>query len=335
MSNIAIDDININIKSNNKIISPKSKWKLVSHKVQDVSHWKNNETTTQCYTAKASFRILLDEEKIESRGECINIDQKETLAKYIFNDNISQCCLKISHSKYKFLICFLNIFKCIFSLFILTGFIDVQYSMLIGIIWLFIPLHVFFISNRLILRRMWKKSFLPWIQLYIAMGETLALCSLCNWDIRMWIIGPPVLLSQITIINYDAVYFKPDDKKYVIIYVLASLMWKILLLGGVRLNYFTNLNVQEIVLLQTKPHNVYLNNISLYASKTSSMIIFLCGQLYFRFKHRDKAYAIRTNYTIRSNKEWMKLNRNNRIQKKKSLVENVQTTTKVLELTKF
>jgi hypothetical protein len=65
------------------------------------------------------------------------------------------------------------------------------------------------------------------------------------------------------------------------------------------------------------------------------MIVFLCGQLYFRFKHRDKAYAIRTNYTIRSNKEWMKLNRNNRIQKKKSLVENVQTTTKVLELTKF
>jgi hypothetical protein len=326
---------NINIIIPPQIISPKSKWKIVSHKVQDVSHWKHNETTTQCYTAKASFRILLNNEKIESRGECINIDQRETLIKKISNEKISQICLKISHSKYKFFICILNILKCILSLFILTGYIDTKYSIIIGIIWLFIPIHVFLISNRLILKRMWGKSFLPWIQLYIAMGETLALCSLCNWDIRMWIIGPPLLLSQITIINYDAVYFKPKDKKYVIIYVLSSLMWKILLFGGVRLNFFTNLNVHEIVLLQTKPHNVYLNNISLYASKTSSMIVFLCGQLYFRFKHRDKAYAIRTNYTIRSNKEWMELNRNNRIQKKKSLVENVKTTKKILKSTKI
>ena len=37
--------------------------------------------------------------------------------------------------------------------------------------------------------------------------ETWAFCDLCNWDERILIAAPPMLLNQIMIINSDAVYF--------------------------------------------------------------------------------------------------------------------------------
>ena len=67
------------------------------------------------------------------------------------------------------------------------------------------------------------------------------------------------------------------------------------------------------------------------ASKTMSMMVVLVGQLYFRFKHKDKTYAIRTNYTIKTNKEWNELNRKNRITKKKTLKNDVDKTISFLK----
>ena len=58
----------------------KGLWQTAGHSVQNVSHWKNSESSTRAYTAKASFRILLPGDKIKTRGECINIDQNETIA---------------------------------------------------------------------------------------------------------------------------------------------------------------------------------------------------------------------------------------------------------------
>ena len=60
-------------------MSSKSRWLIASHNVQNISHWKNSESTTTAYTAKASYRIRLDTGKIESRGECINIAQHENI----------------------------------------------------------------------------------------------------------------------------------------------------------------------------------------------------------------------------------------------------------------
>ena len=37
---------------------PKNLWMKASHSVQDISHWKNSESTTRAFTAKASYRIL-------------------------------------------------------------------------------------------------------------------------------------------------------------------------------------------------------------------------------------------------------------------------------------
>jgi hypothetical protein len=83
----------------------------------------------------------------------------------------------------------------------------------------------------------------------------------------------------------------------------------------------------------TIPENqeFYLNNISVYAGKTSSMIVLLMGQIIFRYRHPEQAYALRTHYTVKSNREWNELNRNNRIQKKDSLKYHVEETRDFLD----
>ena len=323
-------EIKINInplkKTRLSMKSPKSRWKTVSHHVQDISHWKNSETTTQCFSGKASFRYLDVSGNLKTRGETININQNETIVELVFGKNVSNNCLKFAHKKTKYLINILNLLVSIIGLCILSDFIPIDYSIYIGLLWLLIPLHVLSISNRLVMKRMWRNSFLPWMQVYISSTETWAFCDLCSWDSRTWIIGPPLILSQLTIINYDAVYFKKENKKLIIMHIITALLWKLCLLLGVRLDYFPNINDRQILLLKTEPNNLYLDNLSLYVSKTMSMMLFLFGQLYFRFKHKDKAYAIRTNYTIKSNKEWMNIQRTIRINKKENLEKNVEST---------
>ena len=61
------------------------------------------------------------------------------------------------------------------------------------------------------------------------------------------------------------------------------------------------------------------------------MITLLIGQIIFRIRHPDQAYSMRTNYTVRSNREWNNLSRNNRIQKKISLVNNVNEIKTILD----
>ena len=331
ISEILLDTREIRTDSTLSLRSPKSKWKLVSHKVQDVSHWKNNELTTQCFTGRASFQVLQPGGKIKSRGECLNINQKNTLARKYFGENFSKSCLKLSHERYKYLISFLNIIKCVLTLLVLNGYFNLNHVYYISILWLFIPIHVLMIANVSILKRVWLKSFLPWMHLYVALIETYSFCSLCNWDLRTLMVGPPMLLSQLSITNYDAVYFRRENKIIITIHIIFALIWKMSILLGMRFNYFENIYVNKIVLLKTGTNNLYLDNLSLYASKTTSMMMFLFGQLVFRCRHPDKAYSIRTNYTIRSNKEWMDLNRKNRIQKKKTLKDNVENTHEVLE----
>jgi hypothetical protein len=313
------------------IRSPSSKWKLASHKVQDVSHWKNNELTTQCFTGRASFHKLMPDGTIKSRGECLNINQNDTLAKSCCGEKCSNVCLKISHGKYKYFITTLNIAKCILTLLVLTGYFSSMHAYYISILWMFIPLHVFLTANTSILKRVWCKAFLPWMHLYISIVETYAFCDLCNWDLRTLMVGPPMLLSQLSVINYDALYFRRKNKRIITIHIIFVLIWKMILLAGIRLDYFSDLHVNKIILLKSGSKDLYLDNISMYASKTTSMMMFLCGQLFFRLRHSDKAYAIRTNYTIRSNREWIELNRENRIQKKKLLLKNVNNTSHILE----
>ena len=81
------------------------------------------------------------------------------------------------------------------------------------------------------------------------------------------------------------------------------------------------------------PQTYYLNNISVFFSKGSSIIFLLLGQIIFRFKHPDKSYMLRTNYTVKSNREWNKLFRNNRVNKRKTLESDVEKMKSALEIT--
>ena len=98
-----------------------------------------------------------------------------------------------------------------------------------------------------------------------------------------------MLLSQLSITNYDAVYFRRENKIIITIHIIFALIWKSLIFLGMRFNYFENIHVDKIVLLKTGSNDLYLDNLSLYASKTTSMMMFLFGQLVLdvdiRIKH--------------------------------------------------
>ena len=53
------------------------------------------------------------------------------------------------------------------------------------------------------------------------------------------------------------------------------------------------------------------------------MIFLLLGQIYFRTKNIEQLYSLRTHYTVKSNKEWNILNRQNRNKKSQSLQDNL------------
>ncbi len=176
--------------------------------------------------------------------------------------------------------------------------------------------------------------------------ETWAFCDLCGWDERILIVAPPMLLNQVMIINSDAVYFTSKDKHMILIQAFISILWKFIMLFCLRFGYFTDMHPRKMVTLMfgntvvngtnstmnSSGEEFFLNNISVYAGKTSSMIILLMGQIIFRIRHPEQAYALRTHYTVKSNREWNGMNRNNRIQKKDSLKCHVEETRDFLEV---
>ena len=315
-----------------KTIDVKNLWKNASHNVQSVSHWKNSESTTRAFTAKASFRILSDSEEFYARGECINIDQNQTFAKYLCGDKFSQIVLHITHDTcLKYVNLFINILSCFFGISLLLGFIDKDYVYFIGFIWLILPIQIMLAANTTILWRVWRKSMLPYIQIYVSCIETWAFCDLCSWDSRICIVAPPMLLNQLMIINSDAVYFKKKNKKLILLKVIIAILWKISMLASLRLGWFPDMHPRRMFTLMIAPNEFFLDNISVFAGKSTSMIVLLAGQIIFRLRHPEQAYALRTNYTIKSNKEWNKLNRHNRISKKSILKTNVSRMRDILK----
>ena len=129
------------------------------------------------------------------------------------------------------------------------------------------------------------------------------------------------------IVNFDGVYFKREEKYIVIMKTLFSIIWKLIMLVGLRINYFENMHSRNMFIITIEDtHPIYFNNVSLYVSKTISMIIFLVGSILFKLKHPQRAYALRTHYTIKTNREWNEINRQIRIKKKEKLKNSVKDT---------
>jgi hypothetical protein len=90
-----------------------------------------------------------------------------------------------------------------------------QYLLFISfILWIFLFVQNILLSNKHILHRIWKKSMMPYLQLYVSFVETWAFCDLVNWDIRILIVIPSLFLNQIIVINNDSIYFKQRRNNY-------------------------------------------------------------------------------------------------------------------------
>ncbi len=162
--------ITLNIPSprKKKIKKPPAKelWTRASHSVQNVSHWKNSESSTREFTAKASFRVLQEDHSLYSRGECFHINQEETLAKSCGCHKISEWLLVINHHKYsKFGVPIMNLVMCLLGLLVLFGVLPAGSASYIGLLWFFLPLQNFLTANRNVLYRIWRKSMLPYISI--------------------------------------------------------------------------------------------------------------------------------------------------------------------------
>lgn len=304
----------------------KKLWVTGSHKVQNISEWKNNESTTLAYTGKATYKKLDKKGEVTCHGACIDIYQDDTMLKrFLKNDRLNIFCMKLAHTRLKILMHLLNVFLYVISIFVMTGGIDIYFSIPIGVLWLLIPIHIFSVLNYQVGRRIWRYSLLPWIHFSIALLETIAFCDVCQWDLRVLIVGPPMLLTQVNIVNFDGVYFKREEKYIVIMKTLFSIIWKLIMLVGLRFNYFENMRSRNMFIITIQDsHPIYFNNVSLYVSKTLSMTIFLVGSILFKLKHPQRAYALRTHYTIKTNREWNEINRKIRIKKKETLKTSVK-----------
>jgi len=308
------------------------RWKLASHKVQNVSHWKNEESTTSAYTAKAAYNIIIHPNIYESKGQCIDIDQKKTVIELIGGEKTSIFCLKYSVNYFtRYIPIFINLFFYIVGFFLLCSNTSTNNANFIGLVWLTVPIQNLLIANRDILWRIWRKSMLPYIQLYLSLIETYSFCDLCNWDNRICIVAPPLLFNQILIINSDAVFFKKENKKIIVIQIIASVIWKLGLVYALRVGLFENLYPKDMFVVMIKPITISLTNISVFTGKMFSMIFLLLGQIYFRLKNVEQLYSLRTHYTVKPNKEWNSLNRQNRISKHQSLEEGVFKTKQILD----
>ena len=68
--------------------------------------------------------------------------------------------MKLAHTKLKILMHLLNLVLYVLSVFVMTGIIDIIYSIPIGILWLFIPIHILSVLNYQVGRRIWRYSLL-------------------------------------------------------------------------------------------------------------------------------------------------------------------------------
>ena len=121
--------------------------------------------------------------------------------------------------------------------------------------WCIILIENVLLSNVYILRRIWKKSMMPYLQLYVSFFHTWALCDLFNWDNRILIAIPSLFLNQIMIINNDSIYFKERYKKFFIIQLIFSLVWNSLLIISLRRDWFYNM-FKKYVYITDRTRNI-------------------------------------------------------------------------------
>ena len=162
------------------------------------------------------------------------------------------------------------------------------------------------ISNRFLLFRILGRSMTPYVKLFLCAVESYSLCSLLAWRWRCFVSVPLLIGSQLSIFVSDAVFYR--NTRYTVALLVLFVLYRATLIVCVRYNYFGNLNfaVYDYASFQ-------FFNSGTFVSKSISLLLFQCGQLFFYLRYRHRLFSIRTSYTVLSNTKWGELERIQRI----------------------
>ena len=274
-----------------------SKWATIRTFIQTKSILQHGSDPNH-YSAKASFHF--DSFK---QGVVLNVNKKKTITGYVLTKKKSKVLLFMQFGL--LVICAAALLFEPKTVFLKTC-----------CIFIFVVEFVLFccfvaVSNKQLLQRIMLKSFLPYIKLYIALVETTALISLLNWSFRALAVAPVILLSQLTIFISDAIFYHFRNKKRTIILIALFLAFRIYLIICVMMHGFENSEAKTITIF-----DISFVDQGTFISKSIAGCLFCVGQIVFQIRHPLQLYSIRTCYTVLQNKDWNRLERNKRIQKK-------------------
>ena len=288
------------------------------------------------YTARASYMDIEfydrnRKKKLMTRGVVMNIDREDTVARACFGKR----CGTMLRTSGKTILFFhiVNLVGMTTSILSLNGMIPIYFSVLISLVWMCGPIHLFLNANRKVLRRQLRYSGHPYFQLYLSGLQTYAIMDLFQFDpTKLMLIVPPLFIGLISLTISDAVYILEEERACAIIDVLMATLWQIILALGVRFNLFQGMIARGLFTTFEggRSDDVLFQNSSLFSGKSASIIVMLVSQIIFRMRHPEQAFSLRGHYSIMSNAEWAKKEARIRVSRRETLESSVRETSEML-----
>ena len=284
-------------------------WEKVRVSLGVVRHMEGGESR-HMYSARAAYNF-----PGFKQGEVLNIDTRNTVSKIQTGNNalwllVAAYCAAVAATQI-----------------ILAKPADTTARkvacVVVGSFSLMLPFILIALSNRQLLFRILCRSFMPWVKLYMCAVETYSLCSLCSWNWRAFA-TPLLFTSQLNIFVADALFYR--NRKHMLALLMLFILWRIVLILGVRLEFYGELDYSTFNFLG---FNFY--NSGSFVSKSLSLLLFQIGQLVFYIRYKHRLYSIRTTYTVLENKVWNNHERRKRVDRKNSKQEDVEEMRRQLE----
>ena len=291
-------------------------WKKVKLSIRTISHIANDAPAHK-YTARASYSF-----QDRQQGLCVDIDRLNTVGMRLFGmrplGKVLQCFLVFM--TYTLVMSSLTL---IFSP--ATTTVRKVSCVTIGICSALLPLVFILDANWNLLKRIMFKTFVPYVKLYFVTIEVLCLCDMCGWSWRAAAVAPLLWSSQLLLFVSDAVFFRKPQRTCVYALLLLFVAWRIVLLCGARFAWFGSVKYHVFTIW-----GVSFMNSGTLISKMFGMILFMIGQIIFKFRRPANLYSVRTTYTILENCEWNRLERDKRVLRKSSHLAEVEKAKDIL-----
>lgn len=285
-------------------------WDRLRSRLHTVQHLNSGDQPHR-YSARASYNF-----PHFRQGEVLNIHREHTLG----------CCGSVSNSK-SFLIVFSYLILICITQLIMTVEVETLLQKTVcaglGSLGILLPVFLLLLSNKKLLRRIMLRSFMPWVKLYIASVESYALCSLCGWRWRAAAITPLLLSTQLTVFISDALFY--TDRRPTLCLLLIFISWRTVLICCIRMNIYDKMDYSFFQFW-----GFQFFNSGTFVSKSLAILLFHFGQLLFYCKYKHRLFSVKTSYTVLQNKEWNKLERQKRVERRETRQNEVTETKSVL-----